>query len=181
LDPIDGTKGFLRGGQYAVCLALIVDGKVKVGVLGCPNLPTVFNDPSSPTGVLVYGVAGDKAYHAPIANPENSKVCAMRPVQDLSQATFCESVEEGHSSHGQQSQIANILGIKTQSVRMDSQAKYATLSLGNADIYLRLPVSMSYEEKIWVQCYITCLMIGSCFWPATCGVGWGKGHRYVWQ
>ena len=23
LDPIDGTKGFLRGGQYAVCLALI--------------------------------------------------------------------------------------------------------------------------------------------------------------
>merc|ERR1711977_405777 len=39
LDPIDGTKGFLRGGQYAVCLALMVDGKVKVGVLGCPNLP----------------------------------------------------------------------------------------------------------------------------------------------
>ncbi|KAL9577917.1 MAG: hypothetical protein Q9212_006059 [Teloschistes hypoglaucus] len=39
LDPIDGTKGFLRGGQYAVCLALIVDGDVKVGVLGCPNLP----------------------------------------------------------------------------------------------------------------------------------------------
>ena len=26
LDPIDGTKGFLRGGQYAVCLALMVDG-----------------------------------------------------------------------------------------------------------------------------------------------------------
>lgn len=31
LDPIDGTKGFLRGGQYAVCLALMVDGDVKVG------------------------------------------------------------------------------------------------------------------------------------------------------
>ena len=39
LDPIDGTKGFLRGGQYAVCLALIVDGKVQLGVMGCPNLP----------------------------------------------------------------------------------------------------------------------------------------------
>jgi 3'(2'), 5'-bisphosphate nucleotidase len=26
LDPIDGTKGFLRGGQYAVCLGLIIDG-----------------------------------------------------------------------------------------------------------------------------------------------------------
>lgn len=39
LDPIDGTKGFLRGGQYAVCLGLIEDGDVKVGAIGCPNLP----------------------------------------------------------------------------------------------------------------------------------------------
>ncbi|MBU0512317.1 MAG: 3'(2'),5'-bisphosphate nucleotidase, partial [Chloroflexi bacterium] len=38
LDPIDGTKGFLRGDQYAVALALVVDGDVQVGVLGCPNL-----------------------------------------------------------------------------------------------------------------------------------------------
>jgi 3'(2'), 5'-bisphosphate nucleotidase len=28
LDPVDGTKGFLRGGQYAICLALIEDGIV---------------------------------------------------------------------------------------------------------------------------------------------------------
>ena len=124
-----------------------MDGKVKVGVLACPNLPTTFNDPSSPRGVLIYGVTGDKAYHAPISNPENAKVCVMKHVNDLSHATFCESVEAGHSSHGQQSQIASILGIKTESVRMDSQAKY--------DIYLRLPVSMSYEEKIWVRTLLT--------------------------
>ena len=39
LDPIDGTMGFLRGGQYAVCLALIDNGTVTLGVLACPNLP----------------------------------------------------------------------------------------------------------------------------------------------
>jgi 3'(2'), 5'-bisphosphate nucleotidase len=39
LDPIDGTKGFLRGGQYAVCLALLIDARVELGVIGCPNLP----------------------------------------------------------------------------------------------------------------------------------------------
>lgn len=39
LDPIDGTKGFLRGEQYAVCLALIIDSVVELGVIGCPNLP----------------------------------------------------------------------------------------------------------------------------------------------
>ncbi len=38
LDPIDGTKGFLRGEQYAIALALIVGGRVQVGALACPNL-----------------------------------------------------------------------------------------------------------------------------------------------
>jgi len=39
LDPIDGTKGFLRGDQYAIALALLDEGKVVLGVLACPNLP----------------------------------------------------------------------------------------------------------------------------------------------
>ena len=38
LDPIDGTKGFLRGDQYAIALALVENGQVQIGVLGCPNL-----------------------------------------------------------------------------------------------------------------------------------------------
>ena len=38
LDPIDGTKGFLRGEQYAVALALIVEGRIAVAALACPNL-----------------------------------------------------------------------------------------------------------------------------------------------
>jgi len=42
VDPIDGTKGFLRGEQYAVAIGLIENGKVVVGVLGCPNLALDF-------------------------------------------------------------------------------------------------------------------------------------------
>ena len=38
LDPIDGTKGFLRAQQYAVAFGLVVNGQVELGVLGCPNL-----------------------------------------------------------------------------------------------------------------------------------------------
>jgi 3'(2'), 5'-bisphosphate nucleotidase len=38
LDPVDGTKGFLAGRQYAIALALIVDGVVRLGVIGCPRL-----------------------------------------------------------------------------------------------------------------------------------------------
>jgi 3'(2'), 5'-bisphosphate nucleotidase len=40
LDPIDGTKGFLRNEQYAIALALVVEGRVVVAALACPNLAT---------------------------------------------------------------------------------------------------------------------------------------------
>jgi 3'(2'), 5'-bisphosphate nucleotidase / inositol polyphosphate 1-phosphatase len=39
LDPIDGTRGFENGRQYAVCLGLLQDGEPVLGVLGCPNMP----------------------------------------------------------------------------------------------------------------------------------------------
>ena len=162
LDPIDGTKGFLRGGQYAVCLALMVDGDVKVGVLGCPNLPVDDSAPlaadagvdqtdSEGKGVLFSAVLGQGATSRPLgtAGLGKSQPIQMKPVKDITQATFCESVEAGHSSHGDQSAIATRLGISKPSVRMDSQAKYASIARGAGDIYLRLPVSATYQEKIW--------------------------------
>ena len=162
LDPIDGTKGFLRGGQYAVCLAFMVDGDVKVGVLGCPNLPVDDSAPlsadagvdqtdSEGKGVLFSAVAGHGATSRPMGTGSlnKSQTIQMREVKDISQATFCESVEAGHSSHGDQFAIATKLGISKPSVRMDSQAKYASIARGAGDIYLRLPVSATYQEKIW--------------------------------
>ena len=74
----------------------------------------------------------------------------MRQISSLSQASFCESVEAGHSSHGTNARIAELLGITAPSVRMDSQAKYASIARGDGDVYLRLPVGDgSYQEKIW--------------------------------
>ena len=162
LDPIDGTKGFLRGGQYAVCLALMVDGDVKVGVLGCPNLPVSDSAPldakvgedasdEEGKGVLLAAVEGEGATSRPLTKGglQTATKIGMRPVTDLKEATFCESVEAGHSSHSDQAQIAAKLGITKPSVRMDSQAKYASIARGAGDVYLRLPVSATYQEKIW--------------------------------
>ncbi len=162
LDPIDGTKGFLRGGQYAVCLALMVDGDVKVGVLGCPNLPVDDSAPLSADvgkdqtdeegrGVLFAAVQGQGATSRPLGRGAlgPSRPISMKSVSDITDATFCESVEAGHSSHDDQAAIAKKLGITRPSVRMDSQAKYGSIARGAGDIYLRLPVSKSYREKIW--------------------------------
>ncbi|KAH9987272.1 3',5'-bisphosphate nucleotidase [Xylariaceae sp. FL0662B] len=161
IDPIDGTKGFLRGGQYAVCLALMVDGDVKVGVLGCPNLPV--DDTARLTegmesgqtdegkGCLFSAVSGQGATNRPLTTGALAKEqsISMRAITDISAATFCESVEAAHSSHGDQAEIAKKLGITNPSVRMDSQAKYASIARGAGDIYLRLPVKSTYQEKIW--------------------------------
>jgi 3'(2'), 5'-bisphosphate nucleotidase len=162
LDPIDGTKGFLRGGQYAVCLALMVDGDVKVGVLGCPNLPVddaapltaetgVDQTDAEGKGVLFSAILGQGATSRPLgtAGLGKSKAIHMKPVEDIAQATFCESVEAGHSSHGDQHAIVTKLGVTKPSVRMDSQAKYGSIARGAGDIYLRLPVRADYQEKIW--------------------------------
>jgi 3'(2'), 5'-bisphosphate nucleotidase len=163
IDPIDGTKGFLRGGQYAVCLGLMVDGDVKVGVLGCPNLPVDDAAPLSADvagaaagsdegrGVIFSAVQGQGATSRPLTSGglAEGKAIAMKPVTELSAASFCESVEAGHSNQGDAARIAEKLGITRPSVRMDSQAKYGSIARGAGDIYLRLPTSKTYQEKIW--------------------------------
>ncbi|GAA5994092.1 hypothetical protein JCM5350_006413 [Sporobolomyces pararoseus] len=148
LDPIDGTKGFLRGGQYAVCLGLLEKGKVVLGVMGCPNLPVDPKNPEGEKGALFVAVKGQGAFQRSFSSPELTKI-TMNELPSLSSASFCESVEAGHSDHGTNARIASLLGITKPSVRMDSQAKYCSISRGDGDIYLRLPVSDTYEEKIW--------------------------------
>jgi 3'(2'), 5'-bisphosphate nucleotidase len=162
LDPIDGTKGFLRGGQYALALALLEDGDVKVGVLGCPNLPV---DDAAPLaadiganqtddegrGVIFSAVIGQGATSRPLSTGglTEGKSIKMKEVTEMASASFCESVESGHSNQSEAAQIAQKLGITNPSVRMDSQAKYGSIARGAGDIYLRLPTSKTYQEKIW--------------------------------
>ncbi|PYH77409.1 3',5'-bisphosphate nucleotidase [Aspergillus uvarum CBS 121591] len=162
LDPIDGTKGFLRGGQYAVCLGLIENGDVKVGAIGCPNLPVNDSETLSAgigaeqtsgagNGVLFSAIQGVGAISRPLTNASlaESKSISMRPVPDIAQAVFCEGVEAAHSAQGDNAAVAERLGITAPSVRLDSQAKYCSIARGAGDIYLRLPVKKDYQEKIW--------------------------------
>jgi 3'(2'), 5'-bisphosphate nucleotidase len=147
LDPIDGTKGFLRGEQYAVSLALIVDGQIVVSVLGCPNLPS---NPDGQPGCLFFAIKGRGASVRPLgdasASPQPVRVSTNN---QTSRARFCESVESGHSAHDRSARIAELLGLTADPVRLDSQAKYGVVARGEADAYLRLPTKPGYREKIW--------------------------------
>ncbi|WP_437187533.1 3'(2'),5'-bisphosphate nucleotidase [Planctomicrobium sp. SH668] len=145
LDPIDGTKGFLRKEQFAISLALLVNHQIHVAALACPNLSA-----AGGTGVLFYAVRGGGAWMVPIDAPESQPVAVkVSLTSDSKLARMCESVESGHSAHDQSALILQSLAITAEPVRMDSQAKYGAVARGEADIYLRLPTRVGYAEKIW--------------------------------
>ncbi|MEM7007929.1 MAG: 3'(2'),5'-bisphosphate nucleotidase [Thermodesulfobacteriota bacterium] len=148
LDPIDGTKGFLRGEQYAVALALIENGEVVLGVLGCPNLSADLNKSDSETGLIYSAVKGSGSSAEHIESERSDKV-EVSDIEHPSYAPFCESVESAHSSHSDSEKISQILGVTAEPIRIDSQCKYAVIARGDASIYLRLPTRKDYSEKIW--------------------------------
>jgi HAL2 family 3'(2'),5'-bisphosphate nucleotidase len=153
IDPIDGTKGFLRNEQYAVALALVVDGRVEVAALACPNLAFSESGGAASHGVIFTAVRGQGAFALPIVleKQEHSRRHPIR-VSDMEkpeEIRFCESVESGHSAHGDAAAIAARIGIVAPPVRMDSQAKYGVVARGEAEIYLRMPTRADYREKIW--------------------------------
>lgn len=148
LDPIDGTKGFLRGEQYAIALALLEEGQIVVAALACPNLPVDWDEPEQ-RGAIYTAVRGDGAYRRPLSGPGQPQRVRVSALRDPARARFCESVESSHSSHGDAAAVADRLGIRAEPVRLDSQAKYAVVARGDADLYLRLPTRPGYVEKIW--------------------------------
>lgn len=148
LDPIDGTKGFLRGDQYAVALALVVDGVPVVGVLGCPNLPGRQGSVEDNRGCIFAAERG-RGLTARTLNDTDEWPVTVDDIADPAEAIVCESVEAAHAAHSDQAEIARKLGITKPPVRIDSQCKYALVARGDASIYLRLPRQRDYREKAW--------------------------------
>lgn len=146
LDPIDGTKGFLRQDQYAIALALIEDGEVKVGVMGCPAYPVENHEP----GVLFVAVRGQGAMMMPFATKTFIPINVVK-ANDTENLRFVGSVESGHGDIDRQDAVAKAVGIVAPSVKMDSQAKYGAVASGQAALYMRLPSpkTPNYRENIW--------------------------------
>ena len=153
LDPVDGTKGFLRGEQYAVALALVDDGNVTLGVLGCPNLSDGYQAAVGGSGSLVVAQAGVGTWTAPLAVDGEFRQLHVSERTVAADARLLRSVESGHTNVGQIGELVAALATTAEPVLMDSQAKYAVLAAGAGDLLFRLlsPSKPDYREKIWDQ------------------------------
>ena len=152
LDPIDGTKGFLRGDQYVTALALLDAGQVAVGALGCPNLNHQIEPEIGGEGVVVVAIRGQGCWALSMEGESLGKL-SVSTISDPGQARVLRSFESGHTDSGKLEQIKEHLGIVHPPVLMDSQAKYALMAAGKGDLLFRLlsPAQPGYVEKIWDQ------------------------------
>ncbi|KAK3427037.1 hypothetical protein EUGRSUZ_F03343 [Eucalyptus grandis] len=172
LDPVDGTLGFVRGNQYAVALALIEDGEVIIGVLGCPNYPmkkewlnyhhhyyqstSAATDDSWEKGCLMYARRGSgKAWMQPLLHGDvniesqyEARLIRVSSVDDPAQATFCEPVEKANSNQSFTAGLAHSVGFRKQPLRVYSMVKYAAIARGDAEVFMKF-ARCGYKEKIW--------------------------------
>ena len=158
LDPIDGTKGFINGRQYAIALALMEDGEVTGGVLGCPNMPSekiprgATEIPTAAPGVIFVAYKGRGttvgAFDAEHPLRDGAKITTNK-VASSSEATYMESWGDSIvADHGFTNSLSAAMGVTAPPVRIDSMAKYGALARGDTNMYLRFPPA-SYREKVW--------------------------------
>lgn len=144
IDPLDGTKGYLRGGQFAIAIARIADGQPVVGVLAAPRLGAS----GAEAGAGVACVADRTgAVQSPLERWDPTPISA-RAWSSGDPIRLAGSVERGHSASDSLEARAAGLGA-VHPVRVDSQAKYLLVARGDADAYLRLSPSAEYRECIW--------------------------------
>jgi 3'(2'), 5'-bisphosphate nucleotidase len=164
MDPMDGTSAFLQGGQYAVSLALLEDGKEVLGVLGCPNLmPGVGGRVQERVcdrdgmGVMLAAVKGQGASWRPMGR--GGLLPATRidrgrgnaPVE-LRDVHFVDSSNSPATLTGKVRELAEITGAlyPAPTELYSSHMRYAAMALGGREfVQLRWPKPGKGPWSIW--------------------------------
>jgi 3'(2'), 5'-bisphosphate nucleotidase len=129
VDPLDGTKEFLKGnGEFTVNIALIDDGRPVMGVVVAPALGRTY---SAGSGLGSWRRSGD----GPAERLQTTPPDPVRPLRVV-----------GSRSHGSDADLA-LLGDARVSARvfMGSSMKFCCLADGTADVYPRSGPIMEWD------------------------------------
>lgn len=139
IDPIDGTKGFVSGRQYAIAIAALADGEPVAGVIACPGYGNGLLFSAQGSGASVEDLNGGKA----------SRI-AVSDVKQFDKARIVGSLERHKGDHPGIDDVYAKLGMRRENLQpVDSQAKYAMVACGDAEIFMRLMEIGGHKHYIW--------------------------------
>ncbi|KAK4216458.1 hypothetical protein QBC37DRAFT_416776 [Rhypophila decipiens] len=164
-DPIDGTKTFLRGEQYAINVALLIGGRQILSVVACPLLDgntspdkTVDNstlDHHGPEegGCILFAVKGFGAHVRPIFG-ENVPVRRLPrhadgvTLHELKLVTCWKGLDSG--VEGINEEISKALDVKFPGCDLLGWVpRWAVLALGLANMTVWVYKTRERYAKIW--------------------------------
>jgi 3'(2'), 5'-bisphosphate nucleotidase len=143
IDPIDGTRGFIAGRHYAICVGLLVDGQPSAGVIGAPMY-------ADGQGAIFYG--DESGLHR--LNLATGQDTAMRVStrREPSEWIAVQSYEDAARGQRDAVRVLTQAGLidRVQVRDIDSMEKYALVACGDADMMIRLPQpNRTSPHMIW--------------------------------
>lgn len=128
VDPLDGTRSFVRGEpEFTVNIGLVSQGKPVIGVIYAP-----------PQDALYYGEVGKGAWRA-LGGRAPESICSRFPASDGMVVTRSKS----HPSPATEAYLRT-LTIK-QLISSSSSIKFCLLAEGRADLYPRFGRTMEWD------------------------------------
>lgn len=141
VDPIDGTAGFIRGGNFAVSMALLVDKKVVASVVGWSKHSEEY------TGIKVEGpvIFVSAIGHGAFAVDKDDNFIKLENKHNAKNIiTFSQNTKPREDNIIEA--IKKKMNIKGE-LRMHSMTKGFVLAAGGANSYLR--IRCSGDEWVW--------------------------------
>ncbi|KAL3460519.1 hypothetical protein BJX64DRAFT_262900 [Aspergillus heterothallicus] len=160
LDPIDGTATFIKNQQFAVCLGLLVDGKQRVGVTGCPNLKfgsdQIDEDvvDRSGYGCQVFAVAGQGAWMRQMGMGALLPASKIEPKAQITQPEDIRLVDctaASSSSWEAHQRLAENINAPwpPRTDLWSAQLRYIAIAVGGCNVLVKIPRKVSYRSKVW--------------------------------
>lgn len=150
LDPIDGTKGFVKGSEalYVVGLALVVEGEIVLGVMGCPNWQTnkSKNDKNTlESGIIMVSHIGCGTWSKELSESLNWYRCLVDGHNSVQKGRFCISESQTWDSLPLSSSFGSTIDVNNVGDNQvlllptccGSLCKYLMVASGRATVFIQ--------------------------------------------
>ncbi len=126
LDPIDGTQGFVDGDHWCPCLALLHRGEVVFAANGHPTVRG---------GALLTAMKGEGAWWHPLEGGDFTRAeVSQEPLAPTDAVRVVAPARANAMQRRARTEVGLATGHPCELVHSDSQAKYAHVIAGEADV-----------------------------------------------